>query len=776
MRVPIMWLRDYAQLPTNADEIIARLATLGFPVDEVIARPKLTHVVVGRITKLAKHPNADKLQLCTIDIGAEKKLTIATAATNVAEGQVIPVALIGAELAGGLKIAPRKMRGIDSEGMLCSAEELGLPGEWFEDGIMQLDPSIPLGTDVVAHFGLSEPVLEVDVTPNRPDAMSIVGLARELAASFGTPLREPATQVQYDGGSDDARVTIETLDCKRFVYQRVSGLRVRPAKAWMRIRLALAGQRPLNNVVDVSNFVMLELGQPLHFFDHERIAGAHLVVRDARDGEHFTTLDGQERTLDARMIVIADEEGATSLAGVMGGLRSEVEPSTSEVLIESANWTGPRIRRTSAALKLRTEASSRYEKSLPIALTDVGAARAARLLEQEGGTVRMPRAAGKPAPAPAPVMLEASEVQRLLGFAVDAAEIERALTSLGFTVERRGDAFAVTPPYWRGDIAISADLVEEIARVVGYDHVRAEVPAVAPQTIDSAAFERETELATTLAGLGYTEFVTLSLQPGSVAEGWRSAGITIPKPVEIMNPLSEDQRWMRFSQVPALLELAARDRALRPYRVFELGHVFADTQPEPEEHVELTVLRIDRTAAFPQLKSDALALLRAITGVEPQVERGTHPSLHPGKTAALRVGETIVGYVGYVDPRLARLYDVPDDAALATIFVAALPPHQVAQYAEPSKFPPVDRDLAVVVPLEVLAGDLASTVRAEPLVRSANVFDEYRGPQVGEGKKSLALRIVLQSDETTLTDADADAAIGRVVAALRERFGATPRA
>jgi phenylalanyl-tRNA synthetase beta chain len=233
---------------------------------------------------------------------------------------------------------------------------------------------------------------------------------------------------------------------------------------------------------------------------------------------------------------------------------------------------------------------------------------------------------------------------------------------------------------------------------------------------------------------------------------------------------------MRFSQVPALLELAARDRALRPYRVFELGHVFADAQPEPEEHVELTVLRIDRTAAFPQLKSDALALLRAITGVEPQVERGTHPSLHPGKTAALRVGETIVGYVGYVDPRLARLYDVPDDAALATIFVAALPPHQVAQYAEPSKFPPVDRDLAVVVPLDVLAGDLASAVRAEPLVRSANVFDEYRGPQVGEGKKSLALRIVLQSDETTLTDADADAAIGRVVAALRERFGATPRA
>jgi phenylalanyl-tRNA synthetase beta chain len=775
MRVPIMWLRDYVELPQTADEIVARLATLGFPVDEVIARPKLTNVVVGRITKMVKHQNADRLQVCTIDVGTEKTLTIATAATNVEEGQTVPVALIGAELDKGLKIAPRKMRGIDSEGMLCSADELGLPAEWFEDGIMQLDSAIPLGTDVVAHFRLSDPVLEVDVTPNRPDALSIVGLARELAASFGVPLREPATQVQYEGGSDDARVTIETLDCKRFVYQRVSGLRVRPAKAWMRIRLALAGQRPLNNIVDVSNFVMLELGQPLHFFDHARVAGGHLIVRDANEGERFTTLDEQERILDPRMIVIADDEGPTSLAGVMGGMRSEVVPTTSEVLIESAAWTGPRIRRTSVALKLRSEASSRFEKSLPVALTDVGAARAARLLEQEGGTVRMPSAAGQAAPRPVAVRLAISEVERLLGFAVEPAEIERALGSLGFTVAREADTFAVTPPYWRGDVLISADLVEEIARVVGYDHVRAEVPAVAQQTISSAAFERETELATTLAGLGYTEFVTLSLQPETVAETWRNAGIAIPQPVEITNPLSEDQRWMRFSLVPALLEFAARDRAVRPYRVFELGHVFAEAQPEPQERVELTALRVDRIPAFGQLKSDVVALLRAITGVEPEVERGTHPSLHPGKTAALRIGETVVAYVGYVDPRLARIYDVPDDAALATVFVEALPARTVPQYVEPSKFPPVDRDLAVVVGLDVLAGDLARAVRGEPLVRSADVFDEYRGPQIGEGKKSLALRIVLQSDATTLTDEEADAALSRVVATLRERFGATPR-
>ncbi|HEX3465138.1 MAG TPA: phenylalanine--tRNA ligase subunit beta [Candidatus Elarobacter sp.] len=782
MRVPLAWLRDYVDLPDDADAIVVRLAALGFPVDDVETRARLTNVVVGRITKLERHPNADRLQLCTIDAGGEKTLLIATAAANVAEGQTVPVARIGAELAGGLKIAPRKMRGIDSEGMLISAEEIGLPAEWFEDGIMQLEPSIPLGTDAIAYFRLNEPVLEVDVTPNRPDALSIVGLARELAASYGVALREPSTQVQYEGGSDDARVTIETVDCKRFVYQRVSGLRVRPAKSWMRIRLALAGQRPLNNVVDVSNFVMLELGQPLHFFDWDRVAGKHLIVRDAADGERFTTLDGQERTLDSRAIVIADEDGPTSIAGIMGGQRSEVEDDTTEVLIEAATWTGPRIRRASTMLKLRTEASSRFEKSLPSALSDLGAARAARLLEQEGGTVRMPRAAGRPATEAAPVRLPAGEVERLLGFTLTVAEIERALKSLGFRVEAAatgpgGEANAVlsvTPPYWRGDVAITADLVEEVARVVGYEHVRAEVPPLVPQDVSSAEFDRETELATLFAGLGYTEVLSLSLQPASVAQTWRENGIAVDEPVEIVNPLSEDQRWMRFSLAPALLEFAARDRALRPYLRFELGHVFGH-RAQPVETVQLTALHAGGESAFGRLKSDMLALLRRITGTDARVERGAMPGLHPGKTAAMRVGETVVGYVGVVDPRLARAYDVADTTALATVFVEALPPRVTPKYVAPSKFPAVDRDLAVVVDLDVLAGDLTDAVREEPLVRSATVFDEYRGPQVGEGKKSLALRIVLQSDEKTLTDEDADAAMQRIVAALRERFGAVPR-
>jgi phenylalanyl-tRNA synthetase beta chain len=775
MRVPIGWLRDYVTLPENTDEIVARLAALGFPVDEVIERPKLTNVVAGRIAKVEPHPNADRLQLCTIDTAESQQLLIATAATNVAEGQIVPVARIGAQLAGGLTIAPRKMRGVDSQGMLCSAEELGLPGDWFEDGIMQLDYAMDPGTDVVERFRLTDPVLEVDVTPNRPDALSMIGLARELAASFGTELHEPGMLVKYEDGPEDARVTIDTLDCKRFVFQRVHGLRVRPAHAWMRVRLALAGQRPINNVVDVSNFVMLEMGQPLHFFDFEKVAGGHLIVRDAHDGETFTTLDDQERTLDQRMIVIADEEGPTSLAGIMGGLRSEVSETTTDVLVEAANWTGPRIRRASAALKLRTEASARFEKSLPLALADIGAARAARLLEQEGGGVRMPRSGGRGVPDPTPVLLRAGEVERLLGFAVSDDEIERGLTALGFGVKRTSDGFSVTAPYWRNDIAMSADLVEEIARVVGYDRVQAVTPTVAPQDLESAEFDRETQLATTMAGLGYTEAISLSLQPAAVANTWRSNGIAVDDVVEIVNPLSEDQRFMRFSLAPALLEFAARDRAVRPYRMFELGHVFADAQPVPRETVQLTTIHAGGESAFGRLKSDVLALVRRATGVDAHVERGTFPSLHPGKTAALRIGEGIVGYVGVVDPRLAHVYDVADTTALATLFVEALPQRTVPHYVAPSKFPPLDRDLAVVVPLDVLAGDLIDAAKSEPLVRSATVFDEYRGPQVGEGKKSLALRIVLQSGDATLTDEDADAAMTRIIATLRDRFGAVPR-
>ncbi len=795
MRIPLGWLRDYLDLPADVDTIVAKLATLGFPVESVEGRPVITGVVAGTIVKLEKHPNADRLQVCTVDTGGPAQLTIATAATNVAQGQVVPVAVIGAQLPQ-LKIEPRKMRGIDSQGMLCSAEELGLTAEWFEDGIMQLDPDTPNGTDIVEFFGLHLPVLEVEVTANRGDALCVVGIARELAAGLGTPLRFPSTESSCGTDaagqpldSGDVRVTLESIDVRRYVAVRVSGLQVKRGAAAVRIRLALAGQRPISNLVDISNFVMLELGQPLHFFDFEKINRKHIIVRDARANERLTTLDGVERELDPTALLIADEERATGLAGLMGGLISEVSDTTREIVIESANFSGPRIRRMSLKLGLRTEASTRNEKNLPPALTEIAAARAAHLLEREGATIHAPRTYGKPLDPPAVIDLAANDVSRLLGFAVTGTEIEGSLCALGFSVERRGAGgaarFAVTVPPWRSDVAIASDLVEEVARIIGYDRVRAEFPAVAPQALTSAAFDREMTIAATLAGFGYAECLTLALQPQSLAERWRSLGLDVPPVVEISNPLSEDQRCMRFSLLPALLEHAARERALRPLRTFEIGHVFIDAVPDPRELNVVTLLATTkrppdqpawRDAAFVAASADVRALMRAVTGVDARLERGTSPGLHPGKTARIFAGAAAVGFVGAVDPRLLRALEIGDDAIAAVLSIDDLPPHAVQRYVPLSKYPPVERDLAVIVDPAVTAADVVATIRgATPLATRIDVFDEYRGPQIGAGKKSLAARIVLQRSDATLTDADADAAMQTVIAALRAERGATLR-
>jgi phenylalanyl-tRNA synthetase beta chain len=781
MRVPISWLRDYVVLPHDANDVISRLATLGFPVDAVESRPAITGVVVGRIAKIEKHPNADRLVVCTIDIGANRTLTIATAATNVAEGQVIPVATIGAKLPE-LTIEPRKMRGIASEGMLCSAGELALEGDWFEDGIMQLDHDLALGSNVVEMLGLADPVLDVDVTPNRVDALSMLGLARELAASFGVPLREPSTAVAVSGESDDVRVTLETVDARRYVTQRVSNLTVRPAPAWIRVRLALAGQRPINNLVDISNFVMLETGQPLHFFDFEKIANAHIIVRDAKPGESITTLDGTRRALDATAMLIADEHQPTGLAGLMGGQVSEVSDTTREIVIESANFSGPRVRRMSVKLGLRSEASTRNEKNLPPALTDLGAARAAVLLAAEGGSVRAPKPYGAQLAPAAPIGLPKTDVKRLLGFALDDAAVAQALESLGFAVEDRGATFAITAPAWRGDIAIPADLVEEIARVVGYDRLESAMPVVTAQPLSSAAFDRDNDLATVLCGLGYRECMTLALQPAAIAERDRALGFNIPAVTEIMNPLSDDQRYLRYGLIHAHLAMAARDR-LRPYRTFEIGHVFADGQPLPTERNTALLLaataHVDepawRSTAYAALLADTLAALRAMTGKAAEVKRATAPWLHPGKTAQLFIDGELVATAGVVDPRLLRAYGISDDVVAAGILVETLPKRAIAPFVAPSRFPPVERDLALVLATEVPAAGVLAAVRAHAGVRNAEIFDEYRGAQIDVAKKSLAVRVTLQRDDATLTDAIADETIAAIVTDLKSRFGATLR-
>ncbi len=771
MRVPLSWLREFVALPKDTAEVAQRLALLGFPAAEIVRRPRITGVVTARIVKLDRHPNADRLQVGEIDVGRDEPLVIATAATNVAAGQTIAVATIGAQLPE-LTIAPRTMRGIASQGMMISAEELALPAEWFEDGIMQLDDDTPLGLDTAELFGLNDDVIDVEITTNRPDAMSIAGLARELAAAYDVPLQLPCFENPAAGQppNDSFSVIIESADCARFVAQFADNVRVGPAPAWMRVRLALAGQRPINNVVDISNYAMLETAQPLHFYDASRIEGGRLVVRSARDGETIVTLNGAERKLTSGALVIADARRPLGLAGLMGSQTAEVNDDTTAILMEAANFNGPRIRRMSAALALRTEASSRHEKSLAPALAHIGAARAATLLQGIGARISGPAAFGDALTAAAPIELPVAEVQRILGIAVPPHRMERHLRALGCIVAQIDAArLTVVPPPWRRDLAIAADLVEEVARIEGYDRIPAVIPSVAAHDISSAAFERERSLASALVTGGYREIVTLSLRPtGAVA---------------VRNPLSDEARFLRDSLVAGALDYLANSPP--GTRIFEIGDVFAGSAHAIDERTMaifgFSSRRRDEPlwhdAGFLKLKGDCEQLVRRLCGRAMETQEATAIHFHPGRTARIAIEGLAIGYFGAIDPRVVAQHDIGGNVHLCVIDVHALPEYRTPRYRPPSKFPSTYRDLAVIVNVDVSARDLEESAAATlgELCTAATVFDEYRGPQAGEGRKSLAMRVTLQKRDATITDEEADAAMQHLLTVLRARFGAELR-
>jgi len=787
MRVPIGWLREYVDVPDDSEAIAQRLAMLGFPVEDIERRPRITGVVVGKILALEKHPNADRLSVAQVDTGRERPLTIVTAATNVAAGQTIAVATIGAVLPQ-LTIAPRKMRGIASEGMMISADELALPAEWFEDGILQLGgcDAAP-GTDAVALFGLDADVLDVEVTSNRVDAMSMVGLARELAASYGMPLRMPSPVnpgERSEPPGAEPQVTIESPDCSRFVVQRFDDVAIAPAPAWMRVRLALSGQRPINNLVDISNYVMLEVGQPLHFYDAAKVRDAHFFVRDGRESERIVTLDGTQRSISPQALVIADADAALGLAGIMGGVDSEVSDATHSILLEAANFNGARVRRTSQALALRSEASSRHEKTLAAALADAGAARAAQLLADLGATAYRPRTVGAPLAPSAAIRVTAHDVERLLGLALSLDRIASHLQALGFDVSpSRNGGLDATPPSWRRDVTETADVVEEVARMEGYDRIEALVPSVPAHAISSAAYDRENAAAGLLAALGYRETITYALHGRDLLERAQRSGIEFLTPIEVRNPLSEEQRYLRGSLADGLVPYFARLDA--PVRIFEIGHVFGRHDGTTSEDASLAfgfaAEHVDeapwRDTNFLRLKGDCETLVSRLSGRAGAIARAAARGLHPGKCATLTLDERVVATFGQLDPRLANAFDVRLPVYLAFVSLEALPEYLTPHYRPPSKFPGTSRDIALSVNLEVTASEV-ETIVAETLGSEcigARVFDEYRGPQAGEGRKSLAVRIALQRFDTTITDEEADAAVARTLDALRERLGATIR-
>ena len=801
MRLPLRWLSEYVDLSLSHRELAERLTIAGIEVGEIIASAgDWEGITVAQVVDVARHPNADRLVLATVDLGNGERQTVVCGAPNVAAGQKVPFAAAGVRLIDGHTGKPAVLksaviRGVQSAGMICSEKELGLSDE--HEGILVLDEGAPLGLPLASFLG--EVVFDLEVTPNRPDLLSIVGVAREVAALTGQPLREPSLEHKEVGPQITGRVKVEIPDpdlCPRYCAALIEGVRVAESPSWLQERLISAGMRPINNVVDITNYVMLELGQPLHAFDFAKIRRKRIIVRRAEPGEKINFLDGTERELLSDMLVIADAEVPLALAGVMGGLESEVDPETTTVLLESANFYAPNIRRTSQALKLRSDASSRFEKGLSRQLPPIAAQRAVKLiLELCGGRAAKGLADEFPGKQrDMRVTLTQERLRRILGIEVATAQVRQILTSLGFSCRWvPPDRFVVRVPYWRTDVAIPDDVIEEIARIIGYDQLptsllRGELPTAWPQT----RYRLRERVADALAAAGLQEVISYSLTSlDTLAKVLAPEELAVNRPLRIANPMSREAEYARTTLRASLLgTLAANARTNTGLlALFERGRVYlpqVDDLPQEVESVGAVVSgrRPDRwgqptgdPVGFYDAKAYMERLL-SVLGVSPEVQEAVDYAYLPGRTAAVLVDGRQVGLVGQIHPRVAAAFDIEAEVAMFELNLDALLPHipPTVHYHPVPLFPSVEEDLAVVVPDGVAAGEALSIIRSFPLVRRASIFDVYTGPPVPEGRKSLAFSLSFQASEHTLTDAEVSRQRQHIIERLRRELGAELRA
>ena len=800
IRAPLSWLREYTDARGPVDEIARQLHMSGTEIDRV-ERPGggWDHVWVGRIVTVEKHPNADKLQLATVDYGDGRMKTVVTGAPNISAGDVVPYAEVGARLHEGhgdgwLTLEPRKMRGIMSEGMVCSAKELGL-GEDHE-GILILDPSLPVGSPLADALG--DPVLVIELQPNRPDCMGIVGVARELAAVQRADLREP-TVARIGTDLDPSRLTVGIEDpdgCRRFGAAYLENVAIGPSPKWMQDRLVAAGMRPIHNAVDITNYVMLELGQPLHAYDADRLAGAALVARRARTGESIKTLDGVDRLLTPDTLVIADASRALGIAGILGGEDSEIRPTTTRIALEAASFEPRGIDRTAQRLGLsqQSAASARFRLNLSPALVPLALARAVQLLVEHAGATLVGATDVHPAPRPRlNVRLRFSDIPRILGVEIPREESLDALARLGFQYAESGDALVVTPPPIRTDIGIAEDVVEEIARIVGYDRIPVRVPDGRLPLHDRHPLEmlRE-EVRDRLVGFGLQETVSYSLIDPVWLERLSADGSPVaPDPIRVQNPTSVAQSVARPTLRASLYDTAARNLKHRDgFGIFEIAPIYLPRVGDlPEERWTIAILltgRADEQTWLTRprdwdvhdLRGLILGLQRGL-GIEARTEQAAGaPGLHPGRSATITVGgRTAVAY-GQVDPRVAERWGLGPATFVAELDLRVLLEDLRPRAAAiPPRFPAALRDVAFVLDEGIAYGEVATEVRgaAKDLLGSMTLLDVYRGPQVGSGKKSFALRLVLRSAAGTLTDGDVEKVLTRIEGRVLHKLGGVIR-
>jgi len=800
MKVPLSWLKQYVDVDLPAQDLAHRLTMAGIEVGEVEVIGGWSEVFVGHVTGVRPHPNADRLRLCVVSTGSEE-LEVVCGAPNVAVGQNICFAKVGANIYNTHTerhevLEAAKIRGVESRGMICSAVELGLGDD--HSGIIELPEDAPVGALLIDYLG--DTVLDLELTPNRLDCLSVLGVAHEVAALTGKTVKEPETNYKEAGAPITEQIDISVGSpelCRRYTASLLQGVKIGPSPQWLQDRLTRAGLRPINNVVDVTNFVMLEYNQPLHSFDYDLIKDATVIVRRARPDEMLTTLDGVERKLTVENLVIADANDAIGLGGVIGGANSEISVNTVNVLLESATFDGTNNRETAQTLGLRTEATLRFEKGLRPELAPIALRRATGLIQEvAGGTVApgiVDVLSDEGADAPV-VPLTGEKIRRMLGMEVDQKRVQETLDALGFTWESAGESeLKVTVPYWRNDVNIEEDLVEEVVRIIGYDLVpttmlSSPIPFQQPVPVMGL----RDQIKDLLASEGIQEVINyplVTLQQLDQVEQLDSANL----PMRVTNPMSADREYLRTTLRASLLATLAANQGhgAGPFRLFEAGRVFWPREgdlPDERETVagvlaglrhEPSWLEDDSLLDFYDAKGVVELVLNRL-GVSATYEPSDDPSFHPGRCAVIKVEDAVIGVVGEVHPVVMdRLgLESPQVAAFELYLgpiLAALPDGQ-QQFEPLPRYPSATRDLALVMPTDVDAGQVTRLILRHRGVDRADLFDIYAGENLAEGTKSLAFHVYFQARDRTLTNEEVNRSLDGLLRTLERELKVTLRA
>ncbi|MBL4938162.1 phenylalanine--tRNA ligase subunit beta [Clostridium sp. YIM B02515] len=793
MKVPYKWLKDYVNIDISPKELADRLTLSGSKVEEVITSgDEIQNVVTGKLLKIEPHPDAEKLVICQLDVAQGEELQIVTGANNMKVGDVVPVALHGSSLPNGLKIKKGKLRGIVSNGMMCSEEELGIAGEEEVHGLMILPSDTPVGKDIKDVLGLDNSVIDFEITSNRPDCLSVVGIARETAATLGVKYTMPETSykaVNNDNITDILKVEVKDSKlCRRYMARGVKNIKIEQSPAWMQERLIQAGVRPINNIVDITNFVMIELGQPMHAFDKREITSNTIVVERAENNEKFTTLDEVERTLNSEVLNIKDGNRTIGLAGIMGGLNSEVKEDTKEIIFECANFDGTNIRVSSKALGIRTEASSKFEKDIDPNLAEIAINRACSLVEQLGaGEVMQGTIDIYPERIEMKTLeVSASWMNKFLGTDIRVEKMKEYLDRLELSATINGDTLVVKVPTFRSDINIKEDVAEEVARIYGYNNIPTTVMnGVSLNGGKTKKQKLEDKIIEVLIGSGLNQSISYSFVSPKVFDK-----ILVPqdselrKTVTIKNPLGEDFSIMRTTSIPSMMESLSRNysRSNEEARLFEIGKVYIpneDPNKLPKE-TNIITLGMYGKVDYYELKGivENIIGILGISNISFQRE-SNNATFHPGKTAAIYSKKEYIGILGEIHPDVNDNYGIEERCYVAVLDLDLLVKltSMDKRYKALPKYPAVTRDLAVLVDESILVQQIEDIIRKQGsnMLESIKLFDVYKGSQIPEDKKSIAYSLTYRLENKTLTDVEVNKVHDKILRSLEHQLGAQLR-